>query len=265
MVEMRHETSSVLVELVISFLRAPNSKSAAPQTPSHLVCTVSRADPTSPQACRDCFGVSTRRRESSSIEPMSLESVRMENTVDIDSILMPPPSKRSRGGTIVSPDEALSKDVAFSLPSTMYQTAVPVWSSPNAPVRDGSQDEICTDGIGGRSSGYGRSTKAPQQVSQSDVEVSRAAGEESLKGDCYGDGDDSIKTDSTTLIDSVDGDASDRGALSLRQTPITTRFSDIVGHAAAKLRIDEMLLPLALPAPIATSVLTGKYRNTIRC
>jgi len=39
--------------------------------------------------------------------------------------------------------------------------------------------------------------------------------------------------------------------------PTLPRFSDIVGHGAVKLRIEEVLLPLALPPEIAQSVLTG--------
>jgi hypothetical protein len=40
----------------------------------------------------------------------------------------------------------------------------------------------------------------------------------------------------------------------------TTRFSDIIGHSHAKLRLDEALLPLALPSKLADSILTGmKY------
>ena len=39
---------------------------------------------------------------------------------------------------------------------------------------------------------------------------------------------------------------------------ITARFSDIIGHGAAKLRLDEMLLPLALPPTISRNVLVGK-------
>lgn len=38
---------------------------------------------------------------------------------------------------------------------------------------------------------------------------------------------------------------------------IKTRFSDIIGHGSAKLRLDEMLLPLALPPSLARSILTG--------
>lgn len=37
----------------------------------------------------------------------------------------------------------------------------------------------------------------------------------------------------------------------------TTRLKDIIGHASVKLRIDELILPLGLPAAIADSVLTG--------
>lgn len=38
---------------------------------------------------------------------------------------------------------------------------------------------------------------------------------------------------------------------------IKTRFSDIIGHGSAKLRLDEMLLPLALPPSLAQNILTG--------
>lgn len=44
--------------------------------------------------------------------------------------------------------------------------------------------------------------------------------------------------------------------------PITTRFRDIIGHGSAKLRIDEMLLPLALPPSLAESLLTGELFKT---
>jgi ATP-dependent 26S proteasome regulatory subunit len=36
-----------------------------------------------------------------------------------------------------------------------------------------------------------------------------------------------------------------------------TRFTDIIGHASVKLRIDELILPLGLPSTIADSVLKG--------
>jgi hypothetical protein len=39
--------------------------------------------------------------------------------------------------------------------------------------------------------------------------------------------------------------------------PYDIRFSDIIGHASVKLRIDELILPLGLPSIIADSVLKG--------
>lgn len=36
-----------------------------------------------------------------------------------------------------------------------------------------------------------------------------------------------------------------------------TRLKDIIGHGAVKLRIDELLLPMGLPAAVANSVFTG--------
>ncbi|KAL7540913.1 hypothetical protein ACHAXR_010470 [Thalassiosira sp. AJA248-18] len=39
--------------------------------------------------------------------------------------------------------------------------------------------------------------------------------------------------------------------------PINVSFRDIIGHGQAKLRLDEALLPLALPPDLADSVLTG--------
>lgn len=41
------------------------------------------------------------------------------------------------------------------------------------------------------------------------------------------------------------------------QPPINASFRDIIGHGQAKLRLDEALLPLALPPDLAGSVLSG--------
>lgn len=45
----------------------------------------------------------------------------------------------------------------------------------------------------------------------------------------------------------------------LRDSPtlVNVSFRDIIGHGQAKLRLDEALLPLALPSDLADSVLTG--------
>ena len=42
-------------------------------------------------------------------------------------------------------------------------------------------------------------------------------------------------------------------------TLVNVSFRDIIGHGQAKLRLDEALLPLALPSDLADSVLTGVY------
>jgi len=44
---------------------------------------------------------------------------------------------------------------------------------------------------------------------------------------------------------------------------VQTRFDDIIGHSDAKLRLDEALLPLALPPSLALSILTGKDRLSL--
>jgi ATP-dependent 26S proteasome regulatory subunit len=36
-----------------------------------------------------------------------------------------------------------------------------------------------------------------------------------------------------------------------------TRFEDIIGHSAVKVRCDEILLPMALPTSVTDSILTG--------
>lgn len=46
---------------------------------------------------------------------------------------------------------------------------------------------------------------------------------------------------------------------------VTTRFRDIVGHGAAKLRLDELLLPLALPPQITSSILRGGFPHVLFC
>ena len=44
---------------------------------------------------------------------------------------------------------------------------------------------------------------------------------------------------------------------------IQTRFDDIIGHEHAKLRLDEALLPLALPPSLALKILTGEFAQNI--
>lgn len=43
-----------------------------------------------------------------------------------------------------------------------------------------------------------------------------------------------------------------------KEDAISIRFSDIIGHGAVKLRLEEVLLRIALPQHLADSILTGK-------
>jgi SpoVK/Ycf46/Vps4 family AAA+-type ATPase len=66
----------------------------------------------------------------------------------------------------------------------------------------------------------------------------------------------SQRADTTTISATRTRYPSKRSRSSIERAPIT-RFSDIVGHGAVKLRIDEILLPMALPPILAESILTG--------
>jgi SpoVK/Ycf46/Vps4 family AAA+-type ATPase len=66
---------------------------------------------------------------------------------------------------------------------------------------------------------------------------------------------DSMQSERSTVI--VDSMESEKRRDEDMPVTTTTRFSDIIGHASVKLRIDEMLLPLALPPSLSESILTG--------
>lgn len=69
-------------------------------------------------------------------------------------------------------------------------------------------------------------------------------------------------TTSNALDQPEDGSSSNRKSCKRKEslnseTFERTRFKDIIGHGAVKLRIEEMLLPMALPLSVADSVLMG--------
>jgi hypothetical protein len=71
---------------------------------------------------------------------------------------------------------------------------------------------------------------------------------------------DSVQTERSTVIDESCSQGNENQELGLEDAQpesTSTRFSDVIGHASVKLRIDEMLLPLALPPALAQSILTG--------
>jgi hypothetical protein len=185
----------------------------------------------------------------------------MNDPLDIDSILMPPPSKRLRGETIVSPEEAHSKGVVLSLPPgrDQRQNSDPAWSTEAdlSPFTFKKSQEGFETTVSEELSGKIVSLELPQSVMASrtiPANDTTAPDQGSTFKQRRNVEEESIGTGSETVIDSVND-----GSKSAWQTPAKTRFSDIVGHAAAKLRIDEMLLPLALPPSLANSVLSGEH------
>lgn len=75
--------------------------------------------------------------------------------------------------------------------------------------------------------------------------------------------EDSSDSDSAMRDDSTFNDTS----ASKFQSPDPTlpRFKDIIGHGHAKLRIEELLLPMALPLSVTNSVLTGASNDSVCC
>ncbi|CAB9509623.1 metalloprotease FTSH [Seminavis robusta] len=67
-----------------------------------------------------------------------------------------------------------------------------------------------------------------------------------------GSGDDTLEEASAN-----DSTCRDPSQPSQQPDPTLPRFNDIIGHDAAKLRIEEVLLPLALPPAVANSILAG--------
>jgi hypothetical protein len=65
--------------------------------------------------------------------------------------------------------------------------------------------------------------------------------------------------DVTTKGDKASLSSPERVRAKTSKGQISTRFSDIIGHGAVKLRLDEVLLPMALPPALADSILTGTY------
>ena len=137
--------------------------------------------------------------------------------VDIDNLMMPPP------------------------PSTTRKRP----RSPSQEQVSNKGQDVCE--VSGDDSVIAVQTS--DEDNEQDDQIFETKEEESSKAqtDSVGESNPSINqvTSSTTTPD-----------VRIAKSP-NVRFSDIIGHSAAKLRLDEALLPLALPPSLARSVLTG--------
>lgn len=79
----------------------------------------------------------------------------------------------------------------------------------------------------------------------------------SAVSECEGKDDEGGEEESTINDFATKTDKSHASQGGYEPPPINASFRDIIGHGQAKLRLDEALLPLALPPDLADSVLSG--------
>jgi hypothetical protein len=175
--------------------------------------------------------------------------------VDIDSILMPPPRKRPRGGV---ESAFLAKDIVFSLPMSTSQNVLPTPSIDDSRINPDLDSSASIPIITGAPQNEDHVACLPEAINfVTPPKIDSWSHEPSMTNFSE---TDSIQTEHSTVLDesfSVSNENRERGHEDAQPETTSTRFSDIIGHASVKLRIDEMLLPLALPLTLAQSILTG--------
>jgi hypothetical protein len=144
-----------------------------------------------------------------------------------DAESLPPPSKILRRGTPELEDALENGEVELSLPHHELTS----WM--------------------GRSSGWKHAATVTKEESK------------------QGNFQDSTSTEGSTSSSSAGQTTNDNGQEeNVLQEPqqtkskskgvVSTKFNDIIGHSHVKLRLEEVLLPLALPPQLADSILTGR-------
>ena len=175
--------------------------------------------------------------------------------MDIDAFLMPPPPKRLRDDTEHS---SLARDhVEFSIMPTEH-VLQSMDQSRGGPALDATENidfpgTMQQDHIVGVSS----LPVTINFVTPPKTEALSEAGNRDTKN--FSETDSLQSERSTVIAESMSESSENQEQRHEEIMPETTiaRFSDIIGHASVKLRIDEMLLPLALPPALADSILTG--------
>jgi hypothetical protein len=179
-----------------------------------------------------------------------------ERDVDIDSILMPPPRKRPRDGST-----RLAKDIEFSLPMPTSQNHVlPTPSTDHSPSNvglDGTSNIPIMMGVSHYNDAEPLTFVTPPKTESCFHGTSTTVGDRDATDFSE---TDSVQTERSTVIDESYSQGYENQELGLEDAQpetTSTRFNDVIGHSSVKLRIDEMLLPLALPPALAQSILTG--------
>ena len=151
--------------------------------------------------------------------------------------IMPPPKKVLRRGTPELQDALIKGEVLLSLPNNAPTWIGRSWDgSADSPTMDlvsiSQEDDKTKDVIVLE----GKKSPSKTSVNATAMVVHKM---DSSKDEEDEDDFKSLKTSAGT------------------KNIVATKFSDIIGHGAVKLRLEEVLLPLALPSSLADSILTG--------
>jgi hypothetical protein len=166
-------------------------------------------------------------------------------TANVDDVSMPPPRKILRRGTQELEDAMETGHIQLSLPEqemTLWMNRSISWG-PSSPSPTTSKEQNCHRN---RNGGAGEGT----------IDIHEDCTQQGLGRDHNPVPEQSLpaqiarKDDKAPTSVAVQGKKASKGSL-------FTRFSDIIGHGAVKLRLDEVLLPMALPPSLADSILTG--------
>ena len=168
------------------------------------------------------------------------------NNIDEDSLLMPPPPprlpKRQKVGADTHPNSIM-------IPP-------PSQANNNSSSNDGSVDSSSTENECDARLRVGllmhNSTSNNEEGRDQDI-CSGQNDNSSNDGLMQGD-DDIVHSANDNDIKQKNQQPRDNGS---SPSPASVSFRDIIGHGQAKLRLDEALLPLALPQDLAESVLCG--------
>lgn len=183
---------------------------------------------------------------------MSIQMFQTATFID-EEASMPPPRKVIRRGSRELEEALTNGKVELSLPKQDWRAWVSTaWNESSTDQVADSRSDV-SNAFGDRASGPGEATGneegfACPQTPSPIVSRHKAAKEPRQSQRCHKDA--STEQSSHSAVDQ-------NSELATEPQSRLPRFSDIIGHAAVKLRLDEVLLPLALPPALADSILVG--------
>lgn len=174
---------------------------------------------------------------------------------------MPPPKKRYKNGTKEF-DEALQSgviEISLPLPDIVASVESTSPTSASAAADFDNTDAGQIDGASSQSSIDGCSRES-KQYSESEEDGRPTLAHISVVSCECEDGSNSERATNDGVFSLVNNASSVKFQ---SPDPSLPRFSDIIGHGHAKLRIEEVLLPMALPITVTNSVLTGEQTLSV--